>query len=79
MSGFEKTEGAAEVAALKIANNDLAKRAAVAEQLLGHILLEVGEPVVINKADIKTGFPPGMDINIVDDGDVFRFEVVNAE
>lgn len=63
------------VTALKIANNQLAKDKAVAEQLLAHVLFEVGEPVFVAKSDIKKGFE-GLTIDITEDGQFFKFELV---
>ena len=66
-----------EVAALRIANNELAKDKAIAEQLLAHVLFEVGEPVYVAKSDIKRGFE-GLTIDISEDGDFFRFQLVKT-
>jgi len=53
------------------------KRAQAAEEMLGFVLLAVGEPVVVPKELIKNGIPKGatIAINEIVDEDAFVFSV----
>lgn len=50
------------------------------QEMLALVLAEVGEPVILSKAEMKKGIAPGSQIAIQDDGDhfIFSLEQVNG-
>jgi len=61
--------------ALEQENEELRKQLWGTQQMLGYILKEIGEPVLVKKTDLDTQLPEGSQVKLEESGDYFAFSV----
>ena len=45
------------------------------QQMLGYVLKEIGEPVLVKKADLDAQLPEGTQVKLEESGEYFSFSV----